>query len=375
MGVVEAPEVIVAASRDEAVSAFGDGSDVTVIAGGTIVMPEITHGRLQPRRALLIGRAGLSGVSTESGAHDDRRHDDDRRPAGRRRAAGHLRARPRRPRDPRPGHARRQPLRAAGRRVARAATCRRRCSSSTRRCAPRAPAASAPSRSRTSSPRAPPGGSSSTSQFADPEAGACATVRRPHAHAYTIMRVCAARVGGELRVAVSGRRARRRAQPRGREALSPAAPTSAAAAERALDDVTPHDDALASSWYRSQDAARARPPRSRRPQLKENDETHGQRHRARRGRAPAHAPCCRSLREELFVTSPKAGCQQGGCGACTVLVDGEPRRSCLLAARRRRGRADHHGRGPRRRPTSSPRSRPPSTSTTPRSAASAPRAS
>jgi aerobic-type carbon monoxide dehydrogenase small subunit (CoxS/CutS family) len=36
------------------------------------------------------------------------------------------------------------------------------------------------------------------------------------------------------------------------------------------------------------------------------------------------------LREELGITSPKAGCEQGGCGACTVLVDGEARRSCLL---------------------------------------------
>lgn len=36
------------------------------------------------------------------------------------------------------------------------------------------------------------------------------------------------------------------------------------------------------------------------------------------------------LREELDVLSPKAGCQQGGCGACTVLIDGEPRRACLV---------------------------------------------
>jgi carbon-monoxide dehydrogenase small subunit len=36
------------------------------------------------------------------------------------------------------------------------------------------------------------------------------------------------------------------------------------------------------------------------------------------------------LREELGITSAKPGCEQGGCGACTVLLDGEPRRACLL---------------------------------------------
>jgi carbon-monoxide dehydrogenase small subunit len=47
------------------------------------------------------------------------------------------------------------------------------------------------------------------------------------------------------------------------------------------------------------------------------------------GSAPL-TPLLHVLREEVGVTSPKAGCQQGGCGACTVLVDGEPRRSCLV---------------------------------------------
>ena len=36
------------------------------------------------------------------------------------------------------------------------------------------------------------------------------------------------------------------------------------------------------------------------------------------------------LRNQLGLTSVKEGCRQGGCGSCTVLVDGEPMMSCLL---------------------------------------------
>ena len=46
--------------------------------------------------------------------------------------------------------------------------------------------------------------------------------------------------------------------------------------------------------------------------------------------SPPLTSLLRVLREELDVLSPKQGCEQGGCGACTVLVDGEPRRSCLV---------------------------------------------
>ncbi len=38
------------------------------------------------------------------------------------------------------------------------------------------------------------------------------------------------------------------------------------------------------------------------------------------------------LREELHQTAVKAGCGQGGCGSCTVLLNGEPILSCCTPA-------------------------------------------
>jgi isoquinoline 1-oxidoreductase subunit alpha len=45
------------------------------------------------------------------------------------------------------------------------------------------------------------------------------------------------------------------------------------------------------------------------------------------------------LREHLGLVGAKYGCGQGQCGACTVLVDGLPQRSCLLVAADLPGRA------------------------------------
>ena len=45
------------------------------------------------------------------------------------------------------------------------------------------------------------------------------------------------------------------------------------------------------------------------------------------------------LRNQFALNGPKYGCGLGQCGACTVLVDGEARRSCALPAAQASGRA------------------------------------
>ncbi len=45
---------------------------------------------------------------------------------------------------------------------------------------------------------------------------------------------------------------------------------------------------------------------------------------------PSHETLLQTLRDRLGMTGTKCGCDTGSCGACTVLIDGEPTLSCLL---------------------------------------------
>ena len=52
-----------------------------------------------------------------------------------------------------------------------------------------------------------------------------------------------------------------------------------------------------------------------------------------------------ALRENQGLTGTRRGCEQGGCGACTVLVDGKPMLAACCRPRRSRMRASTPSKG------------------------------
>lgn len=64
---------------------------------------------------------------------------------------------------------------------------------------------------------------------------------------------------------------------------------------------------------------------------------------------PARRLLADLLRDDLFLTGTKRGCETGVCGACSVLVDGRVMKSCLMLAVQARGCAvtTVEGLGPR----------------------------
>ena len=238
-------DVLLPASPDEAVAAFGDGAGVTVIGGGTIVMPDITAGRVSPAKAVLLARAGLAGVSRDGskvtlGAMT---------PAE---ALLDLRA----PVGPCAANIADLEIRAQ-------ATVGGNLCSGEGVEAPRGDLQGA-LLAVGAEVRSAAGGDISAEPLEDflshrrnrlvldvsydePAAGAFVALDRPHAHAYTSLAVSAARLAdGTIRLAATGAGWWGVRLP----SAEAVAEDPQAAGEAALEDVEPHDDALASAWYR-----------------------------------------------------------------------------------------------------------------------------
>ena len=235
-----ATEVSMPASEEEAIAAFGDGADVVVVGGGTIVVPETSYRRLRPEKALLLGRAGLSGVST----------DGNRVTIGATTPVQELVGRSA-PLGPCAANVADLEIRSQG-------TVGGNLCAGEGREAPRgdlqgaflalgATARSAANGEITEEPLEDflPKRDSRlllSVSYDEPAAGAYAGLDRPHTHDYTALSVSGARAAdGTVRLAATG------AGSHGQRLPS----AEGGDAEAAVNDVSPHDDALASAWYRA----------------------------------------------------------------------------------------------------------------------------
>jgi carbon-monoxide dehydrogenase small subunit len=59
---------------------------------------------------------------------------------------------------------------------------------------------------------------------------------------------------------------------------------------------------------------------------------------ARTGRVESRRTLADWLRDDCALTGTHLGCEHGACGACTVLIDGDPQRACLVLAAQADGR-------------------------------------
>ena len=238
-------EVLLPTSASEAAALFGDGADVTVIAGGTIVMPTLAGGRAQPRKALVLTHAGLGGVTREGRTTT----------IGATTSVGDLVGFV----DPLGSCA----ANIADREIRAQATVGGNLRAGAGADAPRgdlqgallaldAVARSSGADGEVTEPLETFLNARSRLlldvSFEDPAAGAFAAIEYPHTHAYTVLAVSGCRAqDGTIRLAATGL-AGHGARLRSAEAQV-ADPMAAGLA--ALDDVAFADDAVASSWYRT----------------------------------------------------------------------------------------------------------------------------
>jgi carbon-monoxide dehydrogenase medium subunit len=242
-------EVILPTSPADAVAAFGEGKDVTVVGGGTIVMPEVVYGRLQLGRVLLLGKSGLDSITRADNVvtigaavpvaaleHGDEplasaaAHIGDPEIRAQATVGGNLCAPPG---EEAPRGDLQAPLIALGARVRSAGAGGERVETVEEFLAG------------ANGRRLVLG----VSYDDVPRQAGYAALWRPHAHHYTILAAACVKTGDEVRVAVTG------AGPHGLrcpsvEAAFASGASAREATETVLDDADPQDDALASAWYR-----------------------------------------------------------------------------------------------------------------------------